>query len=263
MKQKKDHLKLIKNRKEQQGWKKALRFLFRAVLVLVILFILKQGETYFRINEIEVLGTGSLTAAEIASAGEISKGSSIILLREEKAVSAIRQEFPEVKRVEITRVLPDRITIEIEERKPVACIVTADGFWLMDSAMVPFANSAKPAGGYPLISGIDGKLVIPGVPLDCPARLTALQNFFAAWDGENGFGVEKIDMTDSYNMVVYTEDKLEIWLGDGTEMNDKLDLVELSRPHISAAPETRLDVRSGTRLVVSSNVVKDRKEVDP
>ena len=263
MKRKNDHIKLLEKRSEQPGWKKALRFLLRLAMVAVILLLIRQGETFFRINEIEVRGAGELTAAEIISAGKVSRGMSIILLREERIAEKIQHKYPRVKSVEINRILPDKVTIIIDERRPVGSIITADGFWLMDSNTIPFTYTAEPADGYPLISGIEGELVMPGFPLGCPVKRGTLSNFFAAWVGESRLEIEKIDMTDSYNLVVYTEGGLEIWFGDGKRMEHKLDLVELSMPHIALDSKTRLDVRSGNRLVLSSAAVIDQKGVDP
>ncbi len=263
MKQKNDHIKLLKKRSEQPRWKKALRFLFRLTLLAAIFLLISHAETYFRINEIEVKGAGEISAEEIIFAGQVSKGKSIIFLREEKIAERIKNEFPVVKSVEINRILPDKISLVIDERSPVGFIITADGFWLMDSNTVPFAYQSEKPDGYPLIKGIEGKLVIPGFPLDCQVRRKTLSNFFSAWSEKRIFEIEKLDITESYNLVVYTAEELEIWLGDSRKMENKLELVELSMPYLAENSKVRLDVRSGNRLVLSSSVMTDQKGVDP
>ncbi len=263
MKRKNDHLKLVKKSSERPRWKNALRFLIRLTVIVLIMLLLKQGETFFRVNEIEVQGAGELTAAEIISAGQVRKGSSIILLQEDKIAERIQYEHPWVKNIEISRILPDRIIITIEVRRSVGCIKTAGGFWLMDSNTIPFAHMAEPVGEYPLIIGLEEEHIIQGVPLDCRERREALSNFFAAWRNERMFEIEKIDMTDSYNLIAVTDDKMEIWFGDGKNMEHKLDLVEKSMAYITADSETRLDVRSGNRLVLSRTAGTGQKEVDP
>ncbi len=263
MKRKNDHLKLVNKNSERPLWKKALRFLFRLTFIVVILLLLKQGETFFRINKIEVQGAGELTAAEIISAGEVRKGSSIILLQEDKIAEKIQNVHPWVKNVEITRILPDRIIIAIEVRRSVGSIRTENGFWMIDSNTIPFAYMTEPAADYPVIAGIKEELIIQGVPLDCRERREALSNFFAVWCNEKRFEIAKIDMTDSYNLVVVTGEEMEIWFGDGKNMQHKLDLVEKSLPYITVDSETRLDVRSGNRLVLSSTAGTVQKEVGP
>lgn len=260
---KNSHLKLVNNRRGQPGWKKAFNFLLRLAVFAVLLLLLKHGETYFRVNEVEVQGTGELTAEEVISAAQITRGMSIILLKEDDIASNIEQEYPMVRNVEVSRILPDRIMINIDERRPVAHIMTADGFWLMDSQAVPFAYRAEPEDDFPVIKGVEGELVIPGIPVDCKARREALRSFFAAWNGDSGFEIEQINMADNYNLVVLTVEGLEIWFGDGKDMADKMNLVNMSMPYINPDPEARLDVRSGNRLVVSSSAILKEEGVDP
>ncbi len=263
MKRKNDHIKPVKKRSEQPRWKKAFRFLFRLALLAAIITLISHGETYFRINKIEVKGAGEISATEIISAGQISKGKSIIFLREELIAERIQYKYPVVKSVEINRILPDKISVIIDERRPVGTIITADGFWLMDSDTVPFAYQSEPSERHPLITGIEGKLVIPGFPLDCQVKSKTLSNFFTAWSDERMFEIEKLDMTDSYNLVVHTAEDLEIWFGDSKKMKNKLELVELSMPYLADDSKARLDVRSGNRLVLSSTVMTDQKGVEP
>ncbi len=262
MKGKTDHLKLVHNQNKKPGWKKAMRLAFRLVLLVVLLLLLKQGETYFRVDQIRVEGHGDLSGKEITAAGQIREGMSIFLLREQKAAERIKKELPAVKEVEIDRSLPDKVVIKVEKRTPAGYVMTADGFWVIDRSAVGYAYIEEPEEGYPLISGIDGSLVVPGEPLSCKARREALQSFFAAWPGGVWLTLERIDLSSAYNLVLHTSEDLEIWLGDETEIEHKLLLVQESLPYISISSAARLDVRCGRRLIVSGSAVsKDPEEV--
>ena len=265
MKGKSDQLKLVKNKNSAQpGWKRAFRFLCRLVIVVVIILLLKEGEQFFRINSITVEGSMELSAAELAEAGGINKGRSIFLLNEDKIIENIKDEFPSVRSVKISRTLPDQVSVSIEQRKPAAYIVTADGYWLIDSGAVPYENIAEPDEDYPQITGISGELVVPGIALNCTLRREILQEFFSTWHKKDRFQIEKLDLSENYNLIAYTADNLEIWLGNAKNMQQKMELVELTLPHISDDLEgARIDVRSGKRLVVSSAAVLEKREVDP
>lgn len=263
MKRKNDHLKLVKKRTGQPGWKRGLRFIFRLAIIAALILLLRQGETYFRINDIRVEGTLELSFAEVITATGIQKGTSIFMLKEKAIAQRIQEQLPRVKKVELTRSLPDTVIVNIEERIPAGYVMTADGFWLIDRDAVCFAYLAEPVDNYPYITGIDRKLVIPGAPLDCRFRQEALQSFFAAWNGSSWLEIKQIDLADNYNLIIYTTEELEIWLGGGEEMEYKLKLVQQSIPHITVEAGTRLDVRSGNRLVVSSSAVVKEKEVEP
>jgi len=155
--------------------------------------------------------------------------------------------------------------ITVIEREPAGYVMTADGFWLIDKRGVVMTYIDEPQEDHPLISGIDGRKVIPGAPIDCPARLEALQNFFAAWSGDGGMELEKLDLQESYNLIARTKDGLEIWFGEGEGMVKKLRLIEESLPYIDPATGARLDVRCGRRLVVSGSAViqEEEMEVEP
>lgn len=262
---KSDHIKLVKNKnKAQPGWKRALRFLCKLVIVAVMILLLKEGELFFRINSITVEGSLDISTAELAAAGDINKGTSIFLLNEEIVAEKIKTEYPSVSSVQVKRTLPDQVIVSIDQREPAAYIVTADGYWLIDNSVVPYKNSTEPEEDYIQITGVSGELVVPGIPLNCSFRREILQEFFSAWQNKDGFQIDKLDLNESYNLVAYTVDNLEIWLGNAKNMQQKLDLVELSLPYISKDLEgAKLDVRTGKRLVVSSAAVLEKREVDP
>jgi len=265
MKDKSDHLKLVKNNKNVlPGWKKALRFLFRLAIVVVIIVLLKEGEQFFRINSITVEGPIEISAVELIETGGINKGRSIFLLSEDRIAEKIKEEFPSVSSVQINRTLPDQVSVIIEQRNPVAYIVTADGYWLIDIGVVPYENFVEPDEDYPSITGISGELVVPGITLNCTQRREILQEFFSNWHKKDRFQVERLDLSESYNLIAYTSENLEIWLGNAKNMQQKMELVELSLPYISEDLDgARIDVRSGKRLVVSSAAVLEKREVDP
>ena len=265
MKQKSDHLKLVENKDRVPAWKRLLRFMTKLALLAGFALLLWQAEAYFRVGEIRVEGAEELDRNEILEAGGISKEMSIFLLREGDAAARIKKELPRAEQVEIKRELPGTVVIAISERQPAGYVMTADGFWLIDSSGVSMAYTDDPKKGYPLISGIEGLKVIPGALIDCPASLEALQNFFSNWSGEGGLEIEQLDLQDSYNLIAYTTGGLEIWFGEGKDMDSKLLLIEKSLPYIDPASEARLDVRGGKRLIVSGSAVikEEEKGVDP
>ncbi len=265
MERKSDHLQLVENNNRPPGWKRFLRFMIKVAVLAGLIVLLWQGEAYFRVAVIRVEGADQLQAEEILQAGGLSEGMSIFLLGERDISARIKKQLPREKEVRIKRELPSTVVVEVSERQPAGYVMTADGFWLIDNLAVSMTYTDDPEKDYPLISGIDGRKVIPGVPIDCPARVEALQNFFRAWSGEGGLEIEKLDLQESYNLIAYTGEGLEIWFGEGEKMEHKIRLIEKSLPHIDPATKARLDVRCGKRLVVSgSAVIKgEGKEVDP
>ncbi|MDW7738709.1 MAG: FtsQ-type POTRA domain-containing protein [Bacillota bacterium] len=263
MKRKKDHLKLVNEKKPRAGWKKLFRFFFRLAILATIVFLLGYAETFFRVVEINVEGAEKQSAAEIITAGKIKKGMSIFLLQEKKIEDLITERYPGIKNIELIRQLPDLVTLKVVERIPAGYVMTADGYWIIDRDAVCYEYAEAPQDDYPVISGIDGLSVIPGAPLGCPERSRLLKRFFSIYSSSDLLPVRQLDVTDNYNLVVYIDDSLELWLGDGSNLEQKLYLVREAIPYIELNGQTRLDVRSGNRLVVSSSSIISEEEVEP
>lgn len=263
MKRNKDHLSLVDNSKEISVWRKIWRFVFRATILVALLFLLKEGMLYFRIAEIQVEGAADIPAREVINAAGIEKGMSIILLREHVIAERLEEKLPQVHRVEISRELPDKVIITINERVPAASVLTADGYWAIDRDTVAYAYMSEPLKGYPVVIGVGGETVVSGSPLGCPVRSEALKRYFSVQGDDLPFIVEKINLSESFNLVVYTVDGVEIWLGDGESIDKKLRLVEQSLPFIDVGPGLCLDLRSGNRMVVEGGAVTGLKGVEP
>ncbi len=251
------------NRRGISGWKKALRYLFRLTLLAGLLILAMYAETYFTITEIRVTGDSNVPAAEIIKASGAADARNIFFLREKKAVELIKKQYPQLETVAIKRDLPGTVTIKIDERTPVATIMTADGYWLIDKNTVCFDFTADKNPGYPLITGLDGGIIAPGMPLNCPARAKVLQEFFKAWGGADFAELDSLDLSSNYNLIVHTDQQMEVWLGDSSNMSQKLLLVERSLPFLPETGKIKLDVRSGSRLIVAGNVMIKEKGVEP
>ncbi len=268
MGRKNDHLTLVEDKNNDPimpAWKRFFYFLGKLLFLAGLAALLWHGEAYFRVSNIMIEGANELETDEILKAGEISQGMNIFLVKESNLATKISKQLPSVGEIEVSRELPDTVVIKITERVPAGYVLTADGFWIIDSQGVIMDYSEEPRMDYPFITGIEGSKVIPGSPIDCPARVKALQNFFGSWPGESGLEVEALDLYESHNLIIYTKDGFEIWFGEGDAMEQKIRLVRESLPYIDPSTEARLDVRCEKRLVVSGSAVlkEEGKEVDP
>jgi len=250
-------------RKEMTGWKRALRNLFRLTLLASLCFLAVQGESFFTITEIRVTGDSAVPTADIISVSGAESARNIFMLREKKAVQKIKDKYPQLETVEVTRNLPGLVVIQVTERVPVATVMTADGYFMIDKNTVCFNLSAEQDQTYPLITGLDGSIGLPGQPLGCPVRAKLLRDFFALWAEREFIALKKLDVSSSYNLIIYTADQLEIWLGDSSSLANKLLLVESSLPYLQKDGQIKIDVRSGSRLIVAGSVAIRDREVEP
>ena len=86
--------------------------------------ILKNPD--YNVAELDVQTDGILESEQVLQAADLHKGSNIFLVNLSRAKKRI-ESIPEVEHVQVSRQLPNRITVQISERKPVAWLSTARG----------------------------------------------------------------------------------------------------------------------------------------
>jgi len=133
-------------------------FIFKTILLLALLAGLwfggKEGfrryiweNEYFYLTEVKPHTDGTLTREQIVSAAGITEGMNFFQLNLAKVREGL-EHLPQVERVELDRSWPNKLSIEIFERQPIA--------WLTDRAEVdPTANERAllvDARGYVMTS---------------------------------------------------------------------------------------------------------------
>jgi len=258
-----DNLALAGKRRVIPRWKKLVYLLVRVMLLAFLALSFYYGESYFRITSVLVEGNSDIPEAEIVRISGVSETGNIFLVREKQVITALKNEYPLLETVQVTRSLPGTVKIKISERNPVAAVMTSGGYWLMDRNAVCYQFSEEEITDYPLITGLDDHSIIPGSILDCPTEVKLLTTFFECWQGSDYIDLKQIDLRNSYNLILYGTPQVEIWLGDDQKMEQKLILIEKSMPHLDTSSLLKLDVRSGSRLVVAGSMAVNEKEVDP
>ena len=97
---------------------------------LIVLGILVFRSPWFAVEAIELHGTDRLTPAEVARIGGIT-GSNLFLLDPTRSADRIRAATM-ARRVEVSRSLPNLVTVRIEERTAWALWRTATANYMID-----------------------------------------------------------------------------------------------------------------------------------
>lgn len=125
-------------------------------LYFVISYIWKVMMTadYFKIKDIITRGTDSVTFSYL-------KGKSIFSLDLNKESRYILGSFPECSRINLIRVLPDRIFVDFIMRKPVAYLKLYR-YFAVDKDAVIFNAASQPENSYlPIITGLETRIFGP------------------------------------------------------------------------------------------------------
>jgi cell division protein FtsQ len=123
------------------------------------------------VTSVQVSGCEVLDPQTVIQQAQIPSGVNILSLDLDRVRQRVTSQ-PWIASALISREIPDRIRIEIVERKPVA-LIKGRRFYLMDIGGVCF-TSAEPGkyAGLPIITGLDPKILAPGCKL--PREFTVL-----------------------------------------------------------------------------------------
>jgi cell division protein FtsQ len=168
----------------------------------------------YNLSEVAIHTDGSLTREQIVAATKIEEGKNIFAIN----LSAARKglmALPQVDRAEIERILPNKITIDIAERKPVAWVTekddvdpsTAPGAFLIDhdGTLMRVKSLVADYLNLPLICGLAVDNYEEGETVDLPEVKAALQLIRLTGENPARYQVRSIDVSKGYCMVVTDE----------------------------------------------------------
>ena len=183
------------------GGKKALRHFFW------------QNPEY-NLTEVEIHTDGALTRDQIIGATNIREGQNIFAINLSDARKAL-VDLPQVQRADIERIMPNKISIDISERKPVAWVTGKDdsnpsadpGAFLMDrdGILMRVKNQVPEYYHLPVICGIDVDNYEEGETVDLPEVRAALDLIRLTGENPARYQVRSIDVSLGYCLVVTDE----------------------------------------------------------
>jgi len=121
----------------------------------------------FAVERVEVTGQSQLSVDQVVTASGLSPGQNLFQLDARRAVAGV-EALPMVRRAELVRVFPNRVTLLVDERQPFV-LVHAGGLHR------PAGGFDWPAGGFDWPAGGFYWVDEQGVPLGPETRAVALE----------------------------------------------------------------------------------------
>ncbi len=177
----------------------------------------------YNLTDLEIATDGTLSREEIISATSIVEGANIFSVSLSKTRKAI-DEIPKVESVTLQRVLPNRISIHITERKPIAWIAqhidqdptTSKEAFLVDSkGILMERGNRRDFGQYfnlPIIAGVNIDNMRSGTPVNNADVQSALDLILLNMDNAR-FEIRTLDLSKGYCMLVTDQHRSEITFG--------------------------------------------------
>jgi cell division protein FtsQ len=216
----------VKNEEEpRRFWSMVLHvisttiFIVVAILLGIELILFLFYSPYFNLARVEVSPTIQIGKEEILRLANIKLNTNLLLLRTGTIVSKVSMH-PWVEKVRIQKTLPDKVRIEVVERKPVAIICGKEMLGIDETGCLLPNIRMEVVKDLPLITVNNSMLA--GYPdrITTPAMQNAIFVVKYLKDNDPGFlkEVSELNIISPDNLVLYT-------LHEGTEIrlgNDNL-----------------------------------------
>ena len=165
-----------------------------------------RGAEHFRVKSVEIRGVFFLGDREVEKLVGLERGDNLFGFKPRQAESRLLAE-PWVRKVRVQRLVPDRVVINVRERRPVA-LVAGNGLYCLDEEglLLPLRDKARRIG-LPVIRGlaVDGEHVgkrVDSYPLanllkhvDGEHAPFGLRDFSEIRVGESGYELVTLDAT--------------------------------------------------------------------
>ena len=196
----------------------------------------------YALKHVHVVTGGSLTREQAIKAANLQPGRNIYSYKIGAARETLRK-LPQVASVEVTRYFPNRIEVNVVERKPVAWVSSkateteakSDRAYLMDEQGIVFQpkRTLNEYGPMPVIGGVEMEDIELGNPIRKAEIVAALDVLRRVRDSGN-FKVMSIDVTKGYSFVVTNQRKSQFTFGldDIPEQLNRLDTVQTEAAQI-------------------------------
>ncbi|NLP17817.1 MAG: FtsQ-type POTRA domain-containing protein [Firmicutes bacterium] len=227
-----------------------LRWLLTVGILTLLVGISLLHIPIFTLREIEVVGNASLSTEDVIRLSTLEVGTNLFRLRTGQLREWLKVS-PWVKEVSIRRVLPDKLSIEIEERVPYFLVpyytsfleVAADG-----TILCPASADLKDVP-LPILTGLKIEdPVLPGQSLHC-REWDSLISVMEGIPSDFPLVIVEVHLSRDKELVFYTSEGIQILFGQAVDIAQKIALIHNTCQEIDDPLQT-INVRSGERVHV-------------
>jgi cell division protein FtsQ len=168
----------------------------------------------FAVAEVEVRGTSRLTREDVVRASGITRGQNIFRL-DPGAVRMGVEALAPVRRADVIRAWPNRVTVVVEERRPFTLVHAGRLHWVDEEGVAMAPERRAVAVDVPVISGLtDDELTgASRAPSPRVAAGLSLIRMLLRTGSPLTSQISEVDVSRQDGPVLYTVDGVEVRLG--------------------------------------------------
>jgi cell division protein FtsQ len=204
----------------------------------------------FAVVAVEVRGASRVPAQRILEVSGITRGTNLWRI-DPAHVRARLESLPEIRRADVVRELPNRVSIMVEERRPFTLVHAARLHWLDEDGRLLGEEHRAVAPEVPVISGLSEEELATMRTTPGPRARAAITLIRALLRTGSSLASEisEIDMSRPEGPVLYTVDGLEVRLGS-EEWEERLARLEGVLAQVATQDVQGVDLRFRDQVVL-------------
>lgn len=210
----------------------------------------------FAVASMEVEGVRRLSPEAIARAAGIAPGTNLFRV-DPPAVAARLESLPGVRRADVIRAWPNRVTILVEERRPFTLVHAGRLHWIDEDGVPMGEERAAVVPPAPVISGLDPEELATMRERPSPRAQEAIRltRLLLRSGSPLVDRISEVDVSRADDPVLYTVDGVEVRLGT-EDWEGRLARLEgvLAQVASAAEPVTTIDLRFRDQVVLNGGL---------
>ena len=213
-----------KQHRRKVGRSRWIRYVLFFMVCFLAGFFFSQSP-FFHVAEVNVAGNNAVSKELIIAASGIKIGDNIFAVSSKRASHWVKINYL-IASAEIVKEYPDKITINIVERRPAALIPFSGGFLKIDKYGVVLEQMKSiDKADYPIFTGVNkfDSGTFPGTKILDEVIKQGL-HILEQMPADGIDFIKEIDITDPQNIICYSTGNLEIRIGDSSDFLIKYNL---------------------------------------
>ncbi len=201
--------------------KKGIRVAFQLLLISLSFFIGQRvyvhllEDPFFRVREVEVEGSQKIPKETILSLTGFDEMPNLFSLKLKEVVKKL-ESHPWIEQVQVRKVFPNKIRIQIVERKPIGIIQLEELYYIDANGLIFSQLEDKDEYNFPVLTGLT-RVALEKDPIEAKRLITKAMEFLRIVNKERAFPPEEISeiyMEKTYGIHCFTKTQgIEVKLG--------------------------------------------------
>lgn len=192
------------------------------IITLVLVAILACIFVFFKVDNINVSGLDMYSESEIIEGSGLETGENLVFVNTTSIEERLELQFTYIETVEVKKVIPNSIEITAEQAEIYYSFLYNNEYLYVSQNGKALDFGSEPYEDTLVVEGIDITIVDGRIQFAEIAKEIIFDEIASIYHKEDESKITKVDLENSYNVTVYYDDRIEIQLGEASDITYKL-----------------------------------------